>query len=258
MIMFSQERCQAILQLLAERQRLTTRDLEALYPASPATMRRDLAALESQGLLLRVHGGIMHPQALRTELSFETRSRQQADIKHALADLAAQQAPAEGCVFIDGGSTCLQVGLRLLTRPGLLVVTNSIPLVQAAHSAAARVVCLGGELKQVSMALVDQLALDWLARLHPDVAFMGATALDPQAGLFATNLQECAVKEAAIARSSRSVVVAAAAKCNLAAPINFAPWSAIQALVTDASLPREARRALKAQGVEVSLAELTD
>jgi DeoR/GlpR family transcriptional regulator of sugar metabolism len=95
MIMFSQERCQAILQLLAERQRLTTRDLEALYPASPATMRRDLAALESQGLLLRVHGGIASRLISNTPSPTSPHSRPPP--RAASSSMAAQPACRSVC-----------------------------------------------------------------------------------------------------------------------------------------------------------------
>ena len=57
--MFAQERLRAISKVVRERRRMTFAELQAVIPASPATIRRDLGELEKSGEFIRVHGGVM-------------------------------------------------------------------------------------------------------------------------------------------------------------------------------------------------------
>ena len=68
--MFAHERHRSISNLLARKQRVTVADLQKALKISPATLRRDLAEMEKEGQLLRVHGGVLHPNAMRNEPSF--------------------------------------------------------------------------------------------------------------------------------------------------------------------------------------------
>lgn len=251
MIMFSQERYQTILSLLARHQRLTTRELEARVHVSPATLRRDLTELEAQGKLIRVHGGVMHPDAARGELSFEQRGSRGGQAKEAMAALAADLVPDGAVVYLDAGTTLLPLGRRLASRAGLTLVTHSIPLVVQASGQAARVVCLGGELKAVSQALVGAMACDWLDQMHFDIAFLGATGLSQTEGAFATALDEATHKAKVLKRSERKVLLADAQKWNVPSAFRFAGWEAFDDWVCAGKLPRGAAAAIRKLGVTV-------
>ena len=68
------------------------------------TIRKDLIALERQGLLRRVHGGALPVQSPTFEPSVETRT-QLASEKTRIAQAALNDLPAEGSVLIDAVST---------------------------------------------------------------------------------------------------------------------------------------------------------
>ena len=72
-IMFAQERFKAISKVVRERRRMTFAELQAVIPASPATIRRDLGELEKSGELIRVHGGVMDTRYVRSEITFDER-----------------------------------------------------------------------------------------------------------------------------------------------------------------------------------------
>ncbi len=79
--MFAHERHHRVLQLIGRRRRMRAQELQAELNISPATLRRDLAKLEEDGQIVRVHGGLMHPAYLNGEPSLEEKNRRGAEGK---------------------------------------------------------------------------------------------------------------------------------------------------------------------------------
>jgi DeoR/GlpR family transcriptional regulator of sugar metabolism len=252
--MFTHERRRALLDLLERKRRVTNGELLRALRVSPATLRRDLADLEAGGRLVRFHGGAAHPLYLRAEPSLEQRSRRAVGEKRAMAEAAAGLVPPQQTVLLDAGTSCLEVGRLLMERSDLTIVCNSVAFAEAARAgAAARVICLGGELRPVSSALVGALALAWLDNVRADVAFLGASGL-AEDGASTTELSEGAVKQAMLARAARKILVADAGKWGRPSLVRFGAWAAFDAWVTSAEISATATRAVSALGPEVIVA----
>jgi DeoR/GlpR family transcriptional regulator of sugar metabolism len=254
MVMFAHDRHRALLGLLERKRRVSIDALGRALRCSPATLRRDLADLEADGSLVRFHGGAAHPSYLRGEPTLEQRSRRAVGDKRGMADAAAAQVLGRQTVFLDAGTSCLEVGRALMARSDLTIIANSIAFAEAARGAAARVICTGGELRGVTGALVGGLALSWLDHLRADIAFVGASGLD-ETGASTTELSECQVKQALIRHATRRVLVADGGKWAKPAAVRFAPWSDFTSWITSATTPAAAIRKVKAAGPEVIVAE---
>ena len=90
----------------------------ATLGVSPATIRRDLADLEDQGLLVRTHGGARaFSSASRAELPVRLRDSQFREAKQRIARRAAELIPAGPySVALSGGTTTAEVAKVLATR----------------------------------------------------------------------------------------------------------------------------------------------
>lgn len=251
--MFAPERHRAIETIVRQRGRLTVSELARHLGASGITIRRDLRLLEAAGKVVRAHGGVLHPEFLETEPGFERKAVDAVQAKMALAKAVAAELPERGQVFLDAGTTCLEVARQVLDRRDLTIVTNSIPLLQLGTKAKARVVGVGGEVRAVSLALVGGLALDWLRGLRFDVAVLAASGLDAKEGASTTELSEAAVKQMAAARATKRVLVSHAAKWNKPAAVAFAGWEQFQLFVTDARLTAPEKAHLRRAGVATRL-----
>ncbi|MFW5744049.1 MAG: DeoR/GlpR family DNA-binding transcription regulator [Spirochaetota bacterium] len=249
--MFAQERRKAIHDLLSAQGRLTVGELQDALDASPATIRRDLAELEREGQVVRTHGGIIHPSTLQGEPVFQQRVNVAAAAKRAIAGAAAAEVPERATLFIDTGTTALSLAALLVARGGLTIFTNSIPVLALARSDGAHVVGLGGDVRIPSQSLCGAAALAWLDRLRFDVAFMGTSGIDPEGGATITSLEECAMKQGAIARAGRTVLLADAGKWSSPAAIAYAGWGAFDLWITDARPGRADATRLRAAGVEI-------
>jgi DeoR family fructose operon transcriptional repressor len=252
--MLTDERHRAILRLLAENGRVTVTEIAERFSVSTATARRDAVLLTDAGKATRSHGGLLPSKFFSTEPHFRAKAARHMGLKARLARKAVGLLPHEGNVFIDAGTTCLEVGRLLLDRPDLHVFTNSIPLVDQGAAARATVVSIGGEVRKVSLALTGALAQAWLAHLRFDAAVIGASGLDIATGAYTTELHEGAVKAEALRRAGLRLLVADAEKWDQPTAVHFAPWTAFNALVTNAQVSRDARLKLAAADVKIHIA----
>lgn len=251
--MLTAERHRAILRLLAEQGRITVADIAHRFDISHATARRDAVFLAGAGKAARAHGGLLPANFFNSEPHFRAKADRQTGIKARLARKAADLLPHEGNVFVDSGTTCLEVGRLLIERPALRVFTNSIPLLALAAHAQATLTGIGGEARKVSLALTGALAQTWLSHLRFDSVVIGASGLDLATGAYTTELHEAAIKAEVLRRSTFRVLVADAEKWDRPAAVHFAPWNAFTSVVTNQQLPREARLKLAGQNVKFCL-----
>lgn len=154
--MFAQERQQEILEILAKKKRLRVADLKSTLQVSLATLRRDLLQLEQAGKLLRTHGGLLHPEFLGGEPAFSRKARAAVDAKRQIAAATAAFVPPSASIFVDAGTSTLELGKILMRRGDVMIFTNSAPLLEERAGPKAQLVGIGGEVCDVSRALVAQ------------------------------------------------------------------------------------------------------
>lgn len=226
-------------------------ELAGLTGASEMTVRRDLEALAAQGVLERYRGGARSlllrgeepPFALRAQEGLEAKRRIAAEVDRLIADGES--------VVLDSGTTCLEVA-RALEHRRLTVLPLSLHAVNALTGAPQLTLLVpGGRPRPGELALTGPLTMASLAALRFDTAIIGCCGLDADNGLTAYDLDDAAVKRAAIASSRRVVAVAEAAKFSRTALGFVAPATALHAVVTDESAPDAQTDRLSAAGVTV-------
>ncbi len=227
------DRHRTILRLLSEKGRLTLAEIQSRLGISAATARRDAEELSEAGLARRTHGGLLPPDFSLSEPVYTRKAEKATGIKVRLGQAAAAMLPEDGTVFVDAGTSCLEVGRALLDRPNLRIFTNSVSLLTIAAEARATVNAIGGEVRPISLALTGAMALDWMQKLRFDAAIIGASGLDQDAGAFTTELSEASVKGEALRRSRLRILVAHGEKWGHPSAVQFAPWSAFHHLFTD-------------------------
>lgn len=256
--MFAAERRQRIADLTRELGRVESAALCERFGVNPETVRRDLHALQSEGLVQRVHGGAVATGRLAVEPRVTQRGSQMRDEKVRIAKLAAEQLPEAGSIFIESGSTAAWLAELLPERSDigdLLVITNALPVaLRLADHSNLTVMTVGGRVRAATFAEVDSWALDRLASLRIDVAFVGTNAIDLEWGLSTPDPAEGATKRAVIDAARRSVLLADSSKVGRSFLTRYARLSDVDALITDDGMPEVTVEAIAAQGVDVQCA----
>jgi len=249
-----------ILRAVTERGFLRVADAALELGVSVVTVRSDLAALESAGSLIRVHGGAMPQSQGASESSFETSLEQEASAKRAIGRRAAGLVSSGQSVLLDVGTTALAVAHALVDRRDLddvLVVTNGLTIALALEAAMPRftVVVTGGTLRPLQHSLVNPFASQFLETLNVDLAFIGCNGVDPDRGVTNVNLPEAEVKRRMVLSAERAVLIADSSKLGRTRLGSVGPTADFDALITAGDAPADVIARLRATGLTVLLAD---
>lgn len=239
--------------LLRERGILRVEELASELGVSPATVRRDLATLEGVGELRRIHGGAVASEGRDEEPLFDDKTSMAAPEKQRIAEAALQLIRPRDTVYLDGGSTVLALARLLTAHTQLTVVTNSLRVALVFSSGGPRMILTGGECRLLSQTFVGPLTRAVLEQMHLDVAFMGTIGVSSEQGLTTTDPAEAFTKEQALARASRTVLLADSSKFSKTSFVRFGTIRALSAVISDKQMPPAERKAFQRAGVETIL-----
>lgn len=251
----TQQRRRSILDLLAEQGEVSVDDLALRFDTSEVTIRKDLTALEDNGLLLRRYGGAVQlPHELMSEAAPERISAR----KQALAKVAAALIKDHYRIILDSGSTTAALLPELSAKQGLVVMTNSLYIANSLRELEhePKLLMTGGSWDAQSESFQGQLAEQVLRAYDFDQLFIGADGIDLQRGT--TTFNELTSLSRVMAEVAREVVVMVESdKIGRKIHNLELPWTSIKILVTDDKLPDTAKRQIEQQGVRVICAPVT-
>ena len=234
--------------------RVDVRDLAADLGTSEMTVRRDLDALAEAGALRRVRGGAVSLLMRGEELPFALRELESTGAKDRIAAAAADLVRDGEAVVVDSGTTGLAAA-RALAGRRLTAVPLSLPAATALAAGPGITLLLpGGTARHGEGSLVGPLTEASLSSLRFDTTLLTCCGASAAHGVTAHDVQDAAVKRAAIAAASRTVLLAEGAKFARTALALVCPVESVDVVVTDDTAPGPAVDALRAAGVEVVLA----
>lgn len=238
-------------------------DLARELGVSEVTVRTDLAALESEGRVTRVHGGAM-PRGLvgERESSLEQSRTRLTRAKRAIAAETATRVRSGESILLDVGSTTLAVAQALVDRTDLdevVIVTNGLAIALALEPAIPRftVVVTGGTVRSLQHSLVNPLATTLLDDVRVDLAILGATGIDVAAGVTNVNLPEAEVKRRMVASAARRVLAADSSKIGQVHLGRVATLAELDELITDDAATDAVLAPLRAAGLSVTTVALS-
>jgi len=221
---------------------------------SPATVRRDLDQLERAGAIKRVHGGAVSVESRLEEPLFENKTSMAAREKRRIAQAALNYVVGGETIYLDGGSTLLELARLLRERSDITVVTNSLRAATELVGRGPRLILIGGELRRLSQTLVGPLTRHVLEGLHLDKAFMGTIGLDRDGGLTTTDPMEAFTKQLVMRKARQVVLLADHTKVGRVSFERFAGCEDVDVLVTDPAADRKLLSGLRRAGLDVVVA----
>lgn len=255
--MFAKERYRQISSLVSTDGRVTVAGLSSRFAITKETVRRDLALLERDGVLRRVHGGaIAENHTTINEPNLTTREAAHTSQKLRIAQAALEMVPATGAIVLDVGTTtgALAGLLAAVDRPGLTVVTHAVPVAHAAVGSTLQVELVGGCVRAPTSAAVGSGTVARFGRLRADVASVGANGISASFGLSKPDADEAAVNTAIVGSARRVVLLADSSKFDEETLVSFASLEDIDALITDSEPGGALAAAFADADVEVVIA----
>jgi DeoR/GlpR family transcriptional regulator of sugar metabolism len=252
--MIPAERQRFILASLLERGVLSIAELMDLLGVSHMTVRRDIQQLEKAGRVMLVSGGVKLPERLAFEPSHVVKSGVEHEQKVRIGRAAADLVSPGAVVYLDAGTTTLEIAHNLRDRDDLLVVTNDFVVAGflAAHSAC-RLYHTGGQVERDNQSCVGNEAAETVARFNFDVAFISASSW-VIGGISSPSELKRPVKLAAVHNARRSVLVTDSSKYGKVCAFNLLALNAFDIVVTDTGLSMSVVAEIERLGVKVIIA----
>ncbi|MFV7360748.1 DNA-binding transcriptional repressor YgbI [Citrobacter portucalensis] len=238
------ERHQQILALVSERGVISINELTETLGVSHMTIRRDLQKLEQQGAVLAVSGGVQSTERIAIEPSHIDKKAMHSQQKALIGKLAAQQIPANSCIYLDAGTTTLALAYEITDRHDLTVVTNDFVIAAwLLENSQCRLIHTGGTVCRENRSCVGDAAAQALRHLFIDLAFISASSWDLR-GLSTPSEDKVAVKRAIVEASQRCVLLSDISKYGKVATYLAVPISSFAMIITESALPDSVRDVL--------------
>ncbi len=250
--MYQQERKTRILELLAAFSSVSVNDLADRLHTSRETIRRDLKAMESEGLCVRSHGGAYLPKndlpqetaentaaarpVLGSEDPFHVRIGRYEAEKRAIARRAAACIRDKDTVFIDNSTTTLFIPDYIAPDLHVVIITNSFQLLM--HGAGLgnpnlSFISLAGLYNSSNYSVYGAPAVQSAGQFFPDRAFISCSGISPVRGLTDTSFYEVDIRLAMIRKSSETFLLADHSKLTSNGPFYLGDIDLVDCLITD-------------------------
>jgi DeoR/GlpR family transcriptional regulator of sugar metabolism len=234
----------------------TSQALAEAVGASLATVRRDLVLLEQNGAIERIHGGARIAEASSVEVAFQEREKRHLAEKRAIATAAYNLLRPRSAVFLDAGTTVLQLARLIRINPvPLRIFTNGLTVAQEfLNIPDMEITLLGGQLRNENASIVGPQAEAMLETMWFDQLFLGASAIGPDGVIYSVDTAEASVNRCMLSRSAHRFVLVDSSKFGTMATFKVAPLNSAK-LVTDAGLTPHWRKELANFGVGVTIVD---
>jgi DeoR/GlpR family transcriptional regulator of sugar metabolism len=227
---------------------------------SQMTIRRDLARLENQNVVIRTHGGAIAKDGRRgqamdlEEPVFEARARRNADAKSAIAKAAARILQPRQTVGLDVGSTALQLAHHLQDGDELKIFTNNLRAAMILSDNAHQVYIPGGQVRAKENSVFGSICAEQLRNFWLDHVFIGVSGITED-GCFDYSLEDTEIKRVYIERASNVVILCDSSKFDRMSLVQICELKDIDMLVTEAPPPPALAGILARAGVKLVVVE---
>lgn len=251
------ERRNSILQILEDRQFISSSALCEMLNASESTIRRDLEDMESKGLVDRVHGGALLSRHVVQEPLYQQSLDSNFEEKVAIAEKVSTLIEPHDVIFLNHGTTN-EIIARAIAKnvhsKDITIVTSNLNVIQIFMNTDIRLICLGGQFRSVSRSLVGSLTIDNLQQFHANKCFIGVDGINIRYGCSFSAESDASVSKQMIKQTHGEVfVVADHTKWGVVAPYFCTHLERIDTFITGRQLDPTISMHFQEKGLELVL-----
>lgn len=222
----------AILELFQEQNILKITNLSDKFDVSRETIRRDFAELESEGKVKLIRGGAVL-NVSDSETPYERRLNIMHEEKEKIAENFCSMLKDNMTIYLDYGTTCLEVARKIKRFKNLTVITNSLPIINELYKVdAINLYVLGGMVRKNEGSFVGEQINKVLQNININIGFFSGSGIDYKFGLSNYNFDESNVTRNVINRCQKIVVGIDSSKFGSIFPQNIINLKDIDTIIT--------------------------
>lgn len=255
MAILPNQRRDKILELLKEDGSAKVVDLSRLFKVTEVTIRQDLEKLESEGLIIKEHGGAYLKNVEDQVRSFSLVHQENLDKKERIAQKCLEFIESGDTIILDSGSTTTEIAKKLKGLKNLTVITNALNIaLMLGTESGIEVIMTGGEFKPPTLSLTGQKAADFFKGLNVQKLFLATAGISLKSGLTYPSISDLVVKKAMIDAAEVTYLVADSTKIGKRALASLGALSLIDYIITDAGIEEKYKQVFKDNEIELILA----
>ncbi|MEA5033399.1 MAG: DeoR/GlpR family DNA-binding transcription regulator [Sphaerochaeta sp.] len=243
-------------------------ELSTKFNVSEMTIRRDLAILESNGIVRYLHGGALYNPGLDSQQSnnedvkdfsdsdylFNQQIVKHRDDKIAIARKASTLLEPDESVMIDSGTTMSYLCREIENTFSFTAVCWSLNvLVELSRKPNCKLISYGGYFHSQTKMFENPYPSDFMKYTRASKVFISAGGVHPQLGVTCPLSYESETKRKAIESSKTSILLVDASKFGKVCPTHFANIEDFDIIVTNDHLEESMKQEIVARGVRLIL-----
>lgn len=245
-----------ILEWIQEEGSARVRDLSAAFEVSEVTIRQDLERLESDGQIVREHGGAYLKTMPQQVQSLSLQHHDNMEYKAAIGRAAAALVENNEAIILDAGSTTTCVAENLVDRKDLTVTTNSLNIALTLGGLPTITVHMpGGQFKAPTLSLSGDKSVDYFRSIFASKLFLATAGVSLESGLTYPSFADLQLKEAMIKAASHVILVADSSKINRPSFTRLGNLDVIHTFITDSKISDRDAQAFERIGIKLIVAE---
>ncbi|MCK4207617.1 DeoR/GlpR transcriptional regulator [Brucella pituitosa] len=210
------------LEEIAERFRVTTQ-----------TARRDIANLEHQGKVRKLHGGVSQLAPL-DPITYRQRRHDRTDEKARIAEAVVALIPDNASIFLDTGTTCEAIANALVSRERLHVVTYSLRSAAIISEKTDFTLAVpGGFVRPIDGGMFQEDTPEFIRRFKFDYAIISVSGVDDDGDLCDDDHTEVAVVSIALKQAAYKLLAVDSSKFGKRAMVKLGSVHDITAVITN-------------------------
>ena len=231
------ERQQSILQYLQQHHTAKVGQLAKAIYTSEASVRRDLVAMEAEGLVVRVYGGVVLAEHKNDVVPPALRDSANSAEKDAIARRAAELIHDGDTVIFDSSSTVRRICRHIQKRKNLKVITNNLRICEELKETDIAVYVTGGEFYKKRVCFLGPYAERFLSSVNADAVFFSCKGLSESGYLTDVSEDEISMRTAMLRQAKNSYFLCDSSKLGVNCTFTLCHADEVTDILCDTPLP---------------------
>lgn len=251
--MIKTTRMKKIQDYIFEHQSVSLDELVSVFNVSKNTIRRDIQELVEHGEIKKVYGGVtVNHETLESFSERQTRNQKQKEL---IAKLAANHVENGDVIFLDSGTTTLEM-IHYLKTKNVVIITNNLDfIIHALPYENLKIISTGGVLERKTNSFGNLKNMDLLNTYNINKAFMASTGISIVHGVTNASPIESELKKTIVKKSLEVFLLVDYDKFNKSSLMTYCGLDAIDYLITDMMPGKDYQEYAEQNDIQLIIAE---
>lgn len=252
--MLAIERHRQIVSVLSKEGSIRVAELARRFDVTEETIRRDLGKLESEGKIVRSHGGAIITEQDDSLRPFAWREVANEAEKAVIVQEAIKRIQPENSILLDASTTAWHLAKRLDDIP-LTVITNSLQIpIALANKSNIAVHILGGRLGKKSLSFTGPTSEMQMQKYHADKLFMSCEGADLDRGISDRSENQAHLRRIMMSCADKKYLLVDHTKFSVRSLSHICSISEFDEIITDSKTDCSILKQLAEMGIKTTTA----